>query len=284
MGKASRTKRTRAVVRSAKRSRQNTWWYSLTALVVIVGIALIVYARESAPSAVGPYIMDQGDPDNPRNKDAHWHAALGVYACDRWLSDGSGDGVWTWPAATPSQSPARAKNTNLYAGLHSHSDGIIHMEPQVSEEAGRNATVGKYFDFGGWEVSTDGFDFLGTKMRNGDKCGSTAGRLQWAVAKLDRADPSKKLELTPRVGDPGDYKLFNDDVVVLAFLPEGASIGTVGNPPSVANLPDADENEARPGATMPPVTTAPSTPTTAGSPTTASPASPTTPVAPTTQP
>ena len=40
MGKASSAKRKRAAVRSAKRSRTNTWWYGLTAIVVIAGRVL----------------------------------------------------------------------------------------------------------------------------------------------------------------------------------------------------------------------------------------------------
>src|SRR6266576_4275673 len=97
MGKASRTKRRRAAVRSAKRARQNNWWYALTALIVVTGIALIVYARMTAPSLVGPFVLDQ---NNPQKKDTHWHAALGVYECDHWVGDGTGEGVWRWPSDT----------------------------------------------------------------------------------------------------------------------------------------------------------------------------------------
>jgi hypothetical protein len=33
------------------------------------------------------------------------------------------------------------------SAVHSHDDGVIHMEPAVSSEAGRNATVGLYFAY-----------------------------------------------------------------------------------------------------------------------------------------
>ena len=58
MGKASRNKRTRSAVSSAKHSRNNRWWYGVTALVLIAGMGLLVYARGSEPAAVGPYILD----------------------------------------------------------------------------------------------------------------------------------------------------------------------------------------------------------------------------------
>ena len=97
---------------------------------------LTLTSRAFHNDQIGPFLRDQANPDNPKNEQNHWHAALGVYDCDRWAGDGvSGDGVWIWHPATPGGSPARAGNTNVYAGLHSHADGIIHMEPQVTEEA-----------------------------------------------------------------------------------------------------------------------------------------------------
>lgn len=259
MGKSSRTKRS-AAVRSAKRARTNQWWYAITAIIVIVGIGLIVYVKNSAAAPEGPFVADQVNQTNPNNKDSHWHAALGVYDCDHWLGDGSGDGLWSWPAATPSGSPARVNNTSAYAGMHSHADGIIHMEPLVTEEAGRNATISKYFEFGGWDISSDSYDFLGTKRTNGDKCGAKPGKLSWGVARFDPTASdatTKKYKIEVREGSAGPYKLFNDDIVVIAFLPEGKTIADIGNPPSVVKLPDAPTNETPVGEMPPVVTTAP---------------------------
>ena len=65
MGQASRAKRKRAAVRSAKRSRNNNWWYILTVFVLIAGIALIVYARETQPSPGRPVHPRPGQSDEP---------------------------------------------------------------------------------------------------------------------------------------------------------------------------------------------------------------------------
>ena len=125
---ASRAKRKRAAVRSAKRSRQNSWWYGLTAIVVIAGHrARSSTPRPPRPPPVGPFLQNSSE---PTKKDTHWHAALGVYDCDHWMGDSTGTGIWNWPHATPVGAARPAPtNTNVYAGLHSHDDGVIHMEP-----------------------------------------------------------------------------------------------------------------------------------------------------------
>ncbi len=269
---ASRAKRKRAAVRSAKRSRNNTWWYALTAIVAILGVSLVVYARATAPSPVGPFLSD---PNNPTKQDTHWHAALGVYDCDHWMGDSTGNGIWNWPASTPSGQPARAGNTNEYAGLHSHDDGVIHMEPLVSAEAGRNATVGLYFDYGGWKLSATGFTFLGTTVKNGDKCGTKTGSLQWEVGRWDGDTTGKvKQKYTVETGNPAKWKLNQYDIVVLAFLPQGTSMASIGDPPSVPKLATAlgAEGQGVAGmATIPTSVPAPAatTPTTTSTATTA---------------
>jgi hypothetical protein len=280
--RSNRAKRKRAAVRSAKRSRNNTWWYALTAIVVIAGISLVVYARATAPSPVGPFLSD---PNNPTKQDTHWHAALGVYDCDHWMGDSTGTGIWNWPAATPQGQPARADNTNVYAGLHSHDDGVIHMEPAVSAEAGRNATVGLYFDYGGWKVSSTGYSFLGTTVKNGDKCASKPATLQWEVGRWDGDTTGKvKQKYTVETGDPAKYKLNQYDIVVIAFLPQGASLSSIGDPPSVPKLATAlgaeGQGTAGSATTVPtgsvPVATVPTPATTGGSTTPATATTPTT--------
>ena len=229
------------------------------ALIAIVGVSLIIFTTANAPAAVGPYIPNQNNPSDPHNANDHWHAALGVYDCDHWLGDSSGAGIWVWPYVTPQGSPAQASNSNVYAGMHSHDDGIIHMEPQSDSEAGRNATVGLYFQYGGWKLSSTGYNFLGTKVENGDKCGTGTGTLHWEVAHYTPG--AKKQPYKVMTGNPGHYKLYDSDIVVLAFLPAGKTLASIGDPPSMAHLPNAANVETPAGqtaTTMPPVTPTPS--------------------------
>jgi hypothetical protein len=237
----------------------------VTVLVVITGIVIVVLSRMGQPDPVGPQLASSGNPTD------HWHAALGVYDCDHWVGEpGQGEGLWVWPYATPQGSPARS-GTNTYAGLHSHGDGIIHMEPAVTEESGRKATVGRYFDFGGWDLSSSGYDFLGTKVSNGDDCNGKPGVLKWAVGKWDGNDDVKYVE---HDGNPASYKLYDSDAVIIAFVPEDVSIESLGNPPSLPNLEGATGRE---GSTMDTVPTTASTvpgattPTTGATTTTAGP-------------
>jgi hypothetical protein len=185
---------------------------ALGAVVAAFGVAF------RSGSEVGPYVMDAAG----TRTDTHWHAALGVYRCDRWIDDGSGPGAWAWPAATPQGSPALADAPRRYAGLHSHGDGVIHMEPASEIDAGENATLGRYFASGGWSVTTDAFSFLGVTARADDRCGDRPAALRWWVNGDERD------------GDPARYKLFDGDTIVVALVPRDATYP--GDPPSTGNL------------------------------------------------
>lgn len=195
------------------------------------GTTTSVAAEKSRVLPVGPFLTD---PNDPTKRDTHWHAALGVYDCNHWMGDTPGSGVWNWPNATPEGAPARASNPGQYAGLHSHDDGVIHMEPAVPDETGANATLGHYFEFGGWKVSATGFTFLGVTRATGDTCRGTPGTVQWEVGKWDGKTGKQKYVV--QTGDPAAYKLFDFDIVVIAFVPRAKTIAEIGDPPSVKIL------------------------------------------------
>ncbi len=161
---------------------------------------------------------------DPHNRYSHWHAALGVYDCDHWMGDTRSSGVWKWPNQTPEGTPAQAANPARYAGLHSHDDGIIHMEPQSAREAGANATVGLYFAYGGWKLTPTGYSFLGASVANGQTCNGKPASLVWAV------------NGNVKTGDPANWRLHDLETIVIAFVPNGTTIKSLGPPPSLANL------------------------------------------------
>jgi hypothetical protein len=171
-------------------------------LIAIAGIAIILFSR--------------GGEDVPpvANLD-HWHAAIGVNVCGSWLPN-------------PPEFHQQADNGSLQAGIHSHGDGLIHIHPYSSSEGGDNATVGRFFDYGGWNVDAESIDLGGTlpwsgeSYENGDECpdGGT-GTLVWSV------------NGERREGNPADYKPQQDDVIAIGFLAEGQELGT---PPSAGNL------------------------------------------------
>jgi hypothetical protein len=196
MGKASRQKR-RSSVAAARRSRGNLGWYVATAVVVVLGIVLVVLTVADREEDVAPFA----------NAD-HWHAALGVNVCGTWQPN-------------PPEFEQRF-GSQLIAGIHSHGDGLIHIHPYSSDEAGENATVGQFFDYGGWDLSEDSFSVWGgVEQSNGGDCGGEPATVRWSVNGEEQT------------GDPADYRPKDLDVVAIAFLPEGEDIG---EPPSAANV------------------------------------------------
>jgi len=198
MGKASRQKR-RSTVAAARRSRTNYGWYAATAAVVVLGIVLVVLSA-----------ADKEDPVAPFANDDHWHAALGINVCG------------TWQPNAPEF--AQRFGSQLTAGIHSHGDGLVHIHPYTSDEAGERATLGRFFDNGGWDISEDSFSVWGGIERSNDgddDCGGTEASVRWSVNGEEQT------------GDPGDYRPDNLDIVAIAFLPDDEEIG---EPPSAATV------------------------------------------------
>jgi hypothetical protein len=208
--------------------------------VLVVGITL-VFVLKPATSHAG---LQLGD---------HWHAALGVYACDHW----DGDADWATPVNPSTNGPVQA-GTNTYAALHSHRDGVIHMEPAVTADTGDNATLGNYFKYNGFELSSTHIKFVTADLKNGDKCGTAKGTLHWLVNGKERT------------GDPTKYQMRDGDWIVIAFLPDSKKITSLGKPPSFGNLEGALGRET-PGnapATSAPATSPAPTPTSTPAPAT----------------
>jgi hypothetical protein len=150
----------------------------------------------SAPLGEGPRIGD------------HRHAALGVNVCGEWL-----------PPAP--QFEQRANQAGVTAGIHSHGDGLIHLHPFASDEAGANATVGRFMTYGGWKLTSHSFALWDDEIhRDGQPCPTGgAGRVQWVVGQYGHPWPS-----TPGPGDPADDRPRNGDIVAIYFLPEGSAL------------------------------------------------------------
>jgi hypothetical protein len=137
----------------------------------------------------------------------HWHAALAVNVCGEWLA----------PAP---QFEQRANEAGVTAGIHSHGDGLIHLHPFASDEAG-DASVGRFMDYGGWKLSSDAFTaWDGATRRDGEACATGGdGRVQWVVGEYGKPWPTKA-----RSGDPADYRPENGDIVAIYFLPKGSPL------------------------------------------------------------
>ena len=229
MGKSSRSKGRTYQTPKRARTGANLVWYAAAFVLLVGGTLAVALSRSNSANSIGP---QSGD---------HWHAALGVQVCGTWTPN------WLTPVApagtaTPG-GPVRA-GTQTYAGLHSHGDGLIHMEPSTSDEMGRFATVGQYFKFAGFKISATSISFAGTvNEKNGDKCNGKPGVLRWEVNGREMH------------GNPGSYKIFNGDVIAIVFTTADAKLPKKTDVPSYKTLQTQLGNpgapEPQPGQTVP---------------------------------
>lgn len=242
MGKASRAKHRAAAAEPVRRNRTQQWWYLATTLIVVLGVFLIVLTKTDGGG--GPAATDR-----PRVDFDHWHAAIGVNVCGDWLPN-------------PPAFEVRA-GSEVPAGINTHGDGLIHIRPAASDEAGAHATLGRFMRFGGWKATADSFRVWGdVAKKSGDECGGKAAKVRWSIDGKEQS------------GDPSKHELGDLEVIALALLPDGEKIG---DPPSAAGLgaPDDVSQASAPAAsgastTAPTGATAP--PTTVSAPPTATPA------------
>ena len=237
MGKASSAKKVARAARTGggrTRRGSTSWvWPGLMAAVVILGTAGIVYSR------------DQRQPDNTRPLAAangragdHWHAAIGFYICGSFV-----------PNLPEGDDPL---------GIHGHGDNVVHIHPFGASSSGKRATLGVYFDTVGAEISDDRIELPGQDTkRNGDRCDNGPGRIQTKVWDTRApTDPGRIVE-----GDPSAIRPQDNQLITIAFVPEGTDIPRPPSEPSLDALTDV------PGATT--TTSAPTTTSSSTSTTTA---------------
>jgi hypothetical protein len=232
MGKASSAKKVARAARTGggrTRRGSTSWvWPGLMALVVIVGTAGIVYSR------------DQRQPDTTRPLAGadHWHAAIGYYICGSFV-----------PNLAEGDDPL---------GIHGHGDNVVHIHPFGASSAGKRATLELYFDTVGADISDDRIELPGQDTKtNGDRCENGEGRVQTKIWDTrSPTDPGRIVE-----GDPSNIRPQNNQLITIAFVPEGTEIPRPPSEPTLDNLSDV------PGATTttlvaPSTTTSSSTSTT----------------------
>jgi hypothetical protein len=235
MAQSSKARR-KAYRAPRKKGSGNALWFSIVAVIVVLGVVGIVISRQSEADSVAPFVK------NPATGTGdHWHAAFGVNVCGTWSSN-------------ISEFEQRA-GSNVQAGIHSHGDGLIHIHPFQPSEAGNNATVGTYLRFAGYVANDQELELWdGTTRKVGDDCNGQPGVIRWAVNGEEQQ------------GDPSDYKPNNGDKIGIYFTTPDQDLSTFGEVPGSENLaapadmqPPADPSISIP--VDPGVPTDPSVPT-----------------------
>lgn len=190
MGRASsRKKQVRASGIRGRAGRRNYLWPLSLGLVVVVGVALVVASRGGGTVRIPPLVGD------------HWHAAYGIYDCDRLL-----------PPFPDSMAASES-------GIHTHADGLIHLEVNSSRYSGANANLGAFADGVNVDISDNALSAPGVARANGDTCGDATGQVRLAVWDGTEDD-------TPTIvsNDIADYAPQDGQLVTLAFAPADAPI------------------------------------------------------------
>jgi peptidylprolyl isomerase len=154
------------------------------------------------------------------NKD-HWHAAYGIYDCNRYLP------------------PVDASELPDPTGIHTHADGLIHIHPFVVSAAGKNAVLGLFASQIGLSISGTEFVSANTTpsitRKDGDMCDNgKPGRFR--VVEFTGKNNTEISEVT----NPLQVRLRKDQVFAFVFASEDQLIGP---PPSLSEL-DAPRDQA----------------------------------------
>lgn len=242
---SSSTKRAARLAQKGRRQRVRfqggTLFPTVIAAVLVIGVLLVIYARQSVPkhSNTSPSIDD------------HWHMAYGFQICsaDNFVQlqgnkETPTDSFFQQYAAT---------------GVHSHDDGVIHWHAFTSAAVGDRAVLGVFLDTYGVELTNDSLKFPddqngGKEYVSGEtKCGDETGHLEVHV--WDHYNDTG--DGTVYVSDFDQIRLQDDGIALtIAFVPDGVD---VVKPPWSADLPrlgaiDAGTNAPGPGAEGPSVT------------------------------
>jgi hypothetical protein len=213
MGKASRKKRPI----KAKARKSNLGFTAVVTAIVVLGVAGIALSRGGGGGAA--------DDDTPPTLQDHWHTAYAINICG---------------AIQPN-----LPQPDRLLGVHTHNDGLIHVEPLVTAsilDRGPNANLARFVEGEpGFKLTSSEIQIPGGKlMKNGDLCdGKEPGKLvfrQW-----ENAAGEEYKDYT----DPKDVKILDRAALTIAFVPAGADIA---KPPSIPNLanPNAGEGQGMP--------------------------------------
>ena len=265
---SSSTKKAAKLAKSGQgkkvRFQGGTLFPAVVAAVVVLGLALVVYARESRPAA---------DASAPLLSD-HWHHAYGFYLCDSWFQL-SGD-------AEERDSSGFFNTEFARTGIHSHDDGLIHWHPFSAAAVGSRATLGVFLDVYVVELTNDKLQFP-ENQRAGLPYQQETGLFEEGETTCDIDGSEEDAELkvvvwnnftdtddgTTYIADFDNIRLDRDQMVVaIAFVPDDTDVTMPPWAPELPSLGALDDTQLTPedldpeSTTSEPDTSEPSAPAT----------------------
>ncbi|CAN5646109.1 hypothetical protein BH18ACT3_BH18ACT3_16380 [soil metagenome] len=268
MARSSSTNRAAKLAQRSGRARVRfqggTLFPAIVAMVAVLGLATIVYARQSRPA----------EDSSPPTVDDHWHASYGLYLCN----PESGEMEWQQLTGAKEEEDTAGQLVSdefLATGVHSHDDGVIHWHAFTSRATGRNADLGVFLDVYGVDLSDSELRFpddqlSGATYKEDDtKCGDQDGSLR-VQAWDSYQNTGEGITYTANFNDIRMTKnsmvytiAFAADDVVLPMPPEAQNLPALGaadsggtEDPAAATTGSSAPASTAPGSTAP-VSTAP---------------------------
>jgi hypothetical protein len=211
MGKSSSAKKVARAARAggatSQSKKRNLLFPISISVIVIVGVLVVGLARTSNESAaeVAPKVTD------------HFHAAYGIYVCDRFLdplTDPGGDTL----------------------GIHTHGDGIVHIHPFGGAASGKNATMATWGKTDGLSFAKNGFTVNGVTYDDGYDCNGQPATVSLYVWNADDTSAAPQIV---KASDIGNFRFSRDRLAVtLAVVPEGTEVPPPTSIPTLDNLSD----------------------------------------------
>jgi hypothetical protein len=263
---SSSTKKAAKLAKSGKgkkvRFQGGTLFPVVVTIVIVLGLSLVLYARQSRPSVDASGSPQQSD---------HWHHAYGFYLCDTWFR---------------LEGNAEEQGTDDFVqyqrtGIHSHDDGLIHWHPFSSAAVGSNATLGVFLDTYGVELTNDKLTFpetqrtaLETQLAAQDP--PREDILVWEdgdACTIDGSDEDAELKVvvwnnftdtddgTTYIADFDNIRLDQDQMVVaIAFVPDDTDISMPPWAPDLPTLGEVDSGVVNPNDQLAPAGSEDTTP------------------------
>ena len=214
MGKASSSKKVQRAARAGGRvssgQPRSLLFPGIIALIVVLGVSLVFYARDQR--------LDEDLGGVPQLGD-HIHQAFGVNVCGEWLPN--------------------IPEFESTVGIHTHGDGVIHIHPFSQLGVGVNATLGRFFEDareeGGIDVtiSDDRLEYLDEDVEEGKTTCEGVDDPQLVLAYWPDASDTEALpELM--TGDFNERRLTDNGGAITIWF--GDPDAEILKPPTAANL------------------------------------------------
>jgi hypothetical protein len=259
---SSSTKKAAKLAKSGQgkkvRFQGGTLFPLVVTIVIVLGLALVVYARQSRPSV---------DASGAPTVSDHWHHAYGFYLCDTWFKlEGDAEQQGT-------------ENFTQYqrSGIHSHDDGLIHWHPFSSASVGSNAKLGVFLDTYNVELTNDKLTFpesqrsaLETQLaeqpprddilvwEDGDQCTIDGDDQNAEVKVVVWNNFTDTDDGTTYIADFDNIRLDRDQmVVVIAFVPDDTDVSMPPWAPELPSLGEIDSGVTNPNDLLTPAGSTP---------------------------